>query len=35
MLEDAAGFYDFLAKRLPEVLGEWQEYQRKERQAGI
>ena len=35
VLEDAAGFYDFLAKRLPEVLGEWQEYQRKERQAGI
>jgi hypothetical protein len=35
VLEDAAGFYDFLAKRLPEVLGEWQEYQRKERQVGI
>ena len=34
VLEDAAGFYGFLAKRLPEVLGEWQEYQRKVRQAG-
>lgn len=25
VLADAAAFYDFLAKRLPEVLAEWQE----------
>jgi hypothetical protein len=25
VLEDAAAFYDFLARRLPEVLAEWQE----------
>lgn len=33
VLEDAVAFYDFLAKRLPEVLAEWQENQRKARQA--
>jgi len=32
VLEEAIAFYDFLAKRLPEVLAEWQD-QRKARRA--